>query len=89
MDNYDSMGPDMGYDYGMAVKKTNRPGRHSNAGENKQSTRGASVKSGLSMQSGFHGESNDALGLCTKGRNQHPIQPTKDIDTDHGKFTLY
>jgi len=79
---------DMHYDKGMVPSK---PGFKTNAkgGDSKQSTRGVGVKSGLSMQQGFYNESNDSLGLCTKGKNQCPVHPKNQLSTDHGEFTCY
>ena len=75
---------DMMYDKGMVPPKGSR-----SAPSAKGTTRGASVKSGLSMQSEFHGESNESLGLCNRGKNQVPVHPKKKVSTDRGEFTSY
>ena len=77
----------MHYDKGMAPSKSG-PGKSSNSGQT-QSTRGASVKSGLSSQEDFHGESNKSLGMCTSGKLQAPVHPKKKLSTDRGDFTLH
>jgi hypothetical protein len=79
---------DMMYDKGMVP---NKPGfkTKSRPGEGKQSTRGASVNTGLSMQKGFRDESNASLGMGNRGKNQVPVHPKKGISTDHGEFTCY
>lgn len=85
---------DMHYDKGMVppVGQTGHgtagSGKHSNSGE-KQATRGASVRSGLSHQKGFHDEGNHKTGHCTRGKNQVPIHPKHKVDTDRGGFTCY
>ena len=81
---------------GGGGKADTRTGDHGSRGPTSnsggsQSTRGASVRSGLSSQKEFHGESNASLGMTTKdGRhNQVPCQPKHKISTDRGDFTCW
>jgi len=54
-----------------------------------QSTHGANVKSGLSSQDGFHGESEKSLGMDNKGGDMKPMpQPRKGVSKAGKKFTI-
>jgi len=54
-----------------------------------QSTKGSGVKSGLSSQGGFHGESESSLGMDTKGPDQKPMAtPNKSVSKGGKTFGI-
>ena len=60
----------------------------SDMGSKKQATSGVGVKSGLSAQDGFSGESAKSLGMDNRGKGQVPIAtPRKGVSKGGKKFT--
>lgn len=57
--------------------------------EGKPTTRGASVRSGLSAQERID-DTNRALGhdRAAEKRNQVPVKPKQSVSTDRGDFTV-
>jgi len=54
-----------------------------------QSTKGANVKSGLSSQMGFNGESEKSLGMDNRGPSQVPMAtPQKSVSKGGKSFTV-